>query len=185
MPVMYHILFLQYKVDSSIHNKRVWPVVKQSRLSFPNSKKKSSKPFQLVHMDVWRPYRTTTHDKKYYALIVVDDFSRATWIFLMQLKNKTTIFLKEFLCMVKTQFDTLVKIIKTDNGTEFFSCQWNEFLRAHGVFHQSSCVYIPQQNDIVERKHRYILDIARALKFQANIPSKYWLRYTSYSLRIE
>lgn len=125
-------------------------------------------------MDVWGPYKKTTHDKKYYFFTIVDDFSRATWIFLMQFKNKTIIFLKQFFCMVKNQFDASVKMLRTDNGKEVFTKQWSDFLLTHGVIHQSSCIYTLQQNGVVERKHRHILNTFRALKFQSNMPSIFW-----------
>lgn len=72
-------------------------------------------------MDVWGPYRVPTHDRKYYFLTVVDDYLRETWIFLMHMKNETIVFLKQFMCMVKNQFDTSVKVIRIDNGTKFFN----------------------------------------------------------------
>ncbi|XP_070026613.1 uncharacterized protein [Nicotiana sylvestris] len=78
-------------------------------------------------MDVWGPYKKSTYDRKHYFLTVVDDFSRATWIFLMQFKNETIVFLKQFVYMVKTQFDTSVKVLRTNNDKEFFNTQWNEF----------------------------------------------------------
>ncbi|XP_047263822.1 uncharacterized protein LOC124896309 [Capsicum annuum] len=67
-----------------------------------------------------------------------------------------------------------VKIVRSDNGTEFFNVQCQNLFDSYGIIHQSSCVYTLQQNDIVERKHRHILNIARALKFQAHIPARYW-----------
>ncbi|XP_075104936.1 uncharacterized protein LOC142179037 [Nicotiana tabacum] len=94
--------------------------------------------------------------------------------FLMQLKSEIIIFLKQFFCMVQTQFGTCVKVVRTDNGREFFNHQWTAFLQTHGIIHQSSCVHTPQQNGADERKHRHILDTARALKFQAGIPRKFW-----------
>ncbi|XP_019236658.1 PREDICTED: uncharacterized protein LOC109216896 [Nicotiana attenuata] len=77
IPVMQHVSFLQNKVDSEVQNKCfVCPLAKQSRLSFPDSEKRSTRPFELVHMDVWGPYKKATHDRKHYFLTVVDDFSR-------------------------------------------------------------------------------------------------------------
>ena len=74
--------------------------------------------------------------------------------------------------MVERQFNKKVKIVRTDNGTEF-TCMSAYFLE-HGMVHQTSCRDSPQQNGQVERKHRHILNVARALRFQANLPVEFW-----------
>ncbi|XP_075103101.1 uncharacterized protein LOC142177755 [Nicotiana tabacum] len=61
--------------------------------------------------------------------------------------------------MIINQFDIGIKVLKTDNGTEFFNSQCDELLASLGIIHQSSCPYTPQQNGIVERKHRHILQL--------------------------
>ena len=76
--------------------------------------------------------------------------------------------------MVKTQFNTDIKILRTDNGSEFFSQDFISFLSTHGVIHQHSCVYTPQQNGVVKLKHRHLIEVARALRFHAFLPIKYW-----------
>lgn len=65
-----------------------------------------------------------------------------------------------------------MKTIRSDNGTEF-TCLRNYF-RDRGIIHETSCVGTPQQNGRVERKHRHILNVARALRFQANLPIEFW-----------
>lgn len=74
--------------------------------------------------------------------------------------------------MVKTQFNKQVKILRSDNGSEF-TCL-TRFYADNGILHQTSCVETPQQNGRVERKHRHILIVARALRFQANLPISFW-----------
>ena len=76
--------------------------------------------------------------------------------------------------MVKNQFETNVKIVCSDNGSEFTSKPMQRLYHDHGILLQSSCVETPQQNGRVERKHRHILNVARVLLFQANLPKKLW-----------
>lgn len=71
------------------------------------------------------------------------------------------------------QFNTQMKVIKTDSGTEFLSSNFQFLIKASGIEHQLTCIYTPQQNGIVERKHRHILEVARALMKQSNIPIIY------------
>ena len=76
--------------------------------------------------------------------------------------------------MVENQFSTTVKTIRSDNGLEFTSNETTLFFQSKGIIHQKSCPYTPQQNGVVERKHKYILETARALLFQSKLLVKYW-----------
>ena len=74
--------------------------------------------------------------------------------------------------MIARQFETHVKIVRSDNGTEF-KCMLDYF-DTHGIIFQTSCVGTPQQNGRVERKHQHILNVGRALMFQGNLPITFW-----------
>jgi len=76
--------------------------------------------------------------------------------------------------MAKAQFGAKVKIIRSDNGAEFTSNPIKKIYRDNGIIHETSCADTPQQNGTVERKHRHILNVARALRFQANLPLEFW-----------
>ena len=73
--------------------------------------------------------------------------------------------------MVNTQFNCKIKSIRSDNGTKFYL---KDLFQSHGILHQLTCVDTPQQNDVVERKHQHILNAARALRFQSQIPLCFW-----------
>lgn len=103
----------------------------------------------------------------------MDDFSRGVWIYLLNDKTEVAQTLRNFLAMVQRQFGKLVKIIRSDNGNEF-TCL-GAHLAENGIIHQISCVETSQQNGRVERKHRHILNVGRALHFQANLPIEFWV----------
>ncbi|KAL1191225.1 Retrovirus-related Pol polyprotein from transposon RE2 [Cardamine amara subsp. amara] len=128
--------------------------------------------FELVHCDIWGPYRTTSTNGSRYFLTIVDDFSRSLWLYLLPNKTTAPTRLKDFIALVERQFEKKVKTIRSDNGSEFI-CLRNYFQQT-GIIHETSCVGTPQQNGRVERKHRHILNVARALRFQACLPIEMW-----------
>ncbi|CAA7057513.1 unnamed protein product [Microthlaspi erraticum] len=145
---------------------------KQCRDMFHSSDNKSDGVFDMIHVDLWGPYRIASLCNSYYFLTIVDDFSRAVWVYLLQNKTQVGKTLREFMAMVQRQFNKQIKVIRSDNGTEF-TCLSSEFCGL-GIVHQTSCVGTPQQNGRVERKHRHILNIARAILFQSSLPTKFW-----------
>ncbi|KAM2583718.1 hypothetical protein TB2_044793 [Malus domestica] len=150
----------------------VCPVAKQTRLPFPLSSTSSLQPFELIHCDIWGPHRLPSSSGARYFLTIVDDYSRFTWLFLMNLKSETQEKIKLFFAYVNTQFQRQVKQVRTDNGAEFLSLR--SFFANSGTVFQHTCPHTPQQNGVVERKHRHLLNVGRALRFQANLPLKFW-----------
>ena len=75
--------------------------------------------------------------------------------------------------MVKNQFAKVVKVVRSDNGSEFTSEPMQQFYYEHGILRENTCVDTPQQNGRVEHKHHHILNVARALRFQANLPIEF------------
>ena len=76
--------------------------------------------------------------------------------------------------MVCTQFDTKIKILRTDNGTEYLNHTFDAYLESYGIVHQTSCPYTSAQNGVAERKNRHLLEVARSLMFTMNLPKTYW-----------
>ena len=93
---------------------------KHTRDSFPLSDNKSSNLFELIHCDLWGPYRIGSSCGAYYFLTIVDDFSRATWVTLLVDKKEVSQTLKIFFAMIDRQFKKHVKIVRSDNGRNLF-----------------------------------------------------------------
>ncbi|MCF8704075.1 DDE-type integrase/transposase/recombinase, partial [Corynebacterium sp. MC-02] len=147
-------------------------MAKKTRSNFPVSENKATHIFELIHCDLWGPNRTPSSCDAVYFLTIVDDYSRGVWVYLLRAKSEVRKVICSFFAMVERQFDTWVKIVRSDNGTEF-TCM-SDYLATHGILFQTSCVGTPQQNGRVERKHQHILNVARALMFQANLPLRFW-----------
>lgn len=179
-----HIPFVRMKGISSLPCKfsskqpftcTICPMARQSRLPFPDSSIKSTYPFQLIHIDTWGPYKSPTYNGCRYFLTIVDDYTRATWTHLMGSKNNYFPLIKAFIAMVKTQFNATIQSIRSENALELGSCtSASQFFLDLGILHQTSCPHTPQQNDVVERKHRYLLETSSALLFQSQVPIRFW-----------
>lgn len=150
------------------------PLARFTKLPFPTSESNTSAAFDLVHLDIWGPYKANTKGTCRYFFTLVDDHTRYTWVYLLSNKSDTLHTLKTFHNYVHNHFHTSIKSIRSDNGLEFDNALCKQFCANNGILHQTSCPYRPQQNARVERKHRFILEVARALKFQANMPLHLW-----------
>ncbi|GJZ90439.1 putative RNA-directed DNA polymerase [Tanacetum coccineum] len=102
------------------------------------------------------------------------DLYRAVWVFLIKHKSEASKRLMDFHKMVEVQFEKQIKRIRCDNGGEFTSNNMLNFYNEKGILLETTCPHTPQQNGVVERKHRHLLETARALMFDANLPKQFW-----------
>ncbi|KAJ0838105.1 putative RNA-directed DNA polymerase [Helianthus annuus] len=147
---------------------------KHTRSPFPTSISKTNEPFELIHCDIWGPYRTPSFSRANYFLIIVDDYSRAVWVFLIKYKNEASRCLINFHKMVEVHFRKSIKRIRSDNGGEFTSNMMKDFYDKNGILLETSCPHTPQQNGVVERKERHLLEVAHGLRFEASLPKRFW-----------
>ncbi|XP_075074865.1 uncharacterized protein LOC142162416 [Nicotiana tabacum] len=147
----------------------------ETEIIFSESSIHTSVPFQLVHIDIRGPYHIKTYNDFRYFLTLVDDYSRVTWTHLLSCKSNALSVLQDFVSMVKVHFQSHVKAFRSDNAFELGgSSECQQFFSANGILHQTSIPHTPQQNGVVERKHKFLLEVFRALLFQSNLLLKYW-----------
>jgi hypothetical protein len=126
-------------------------------------------------MDLCGPIAYISIGGSKYCLVIVDDYSRFTWVFFLQEKSQTHETLKGFLRWAQNEFGLRIKKIRSDNGTEFKNSKIEGFLEDEGIKHEYSSPYTPQQNDVVERKNRTLLDMARTMLDEYKTPDRFWV----------
>jgi transposase InsO family protein len=124
-------------------------------------------------MDLFGPVAYLSIGGINYGLVIVDDFSRFTWVFFLQDKSETQGTLKRFLKRAQNEFELKVKKIRSNNGSEFKNLQVEEFLEEEGIKHEFSAPYTPQQNGVVERKNMTLINMARTMLGEFRTPERF------------
>ena len=92
------------------------------------------------------------------------------------MKTRTELFsiFQNFHVEIRTQFNTSIHILRSDNAKEYFSMSFSSFMSSHGILHQSSCAYTLQHNGVAERKNRHLVETARTLLLHHKVPQCFW-----------
>nr|GEW70431.1 putative ribonuclease H-like domain-containing protein [Tanacetum cinerariifolium] len=90
-------------------------------------------PLFRLYMDLFGPTFVKSLNKKSYCLVVTDDYSRFTWVFFLATKDDTSPILKTFITGLENQLSLKVKVIRSDNETEFKNHDLNQFCRMKGI----------------------------------------------------
>ncbi|GKA34539.1 retrovirus-related pol polyprotein from transposon TNT 1-94 [Tanacetum coccineum] len=146
--------------------------------------KKSSHPLKTVntnteilntlHMDLCGPMRTKSINKKKYILVIVDDYTRFGWVRFLRTKDETPEAIKKFIVMTQRALNATVRYVRTDNGTEFVNKTLTKFYESVGITHNTSVPRSPQQNGVVERRNRTLMEAARTMLIFAKAPLFLW-----------
>nr|GEW31054.1 putative ribonuclease H-like domain-containing protein [Tanacetum cinerariifolium] len=116
-----------------------------------------------LHMDLFGPTFVKSLNKKSYCLVVTNDYSRFTWVFFLATKDETSPILKTFITGQENQLSLRVKVIRSDNRTEFKNNDLNQFCGIKGIKREFSISRTPQQNGIAKRKNKTLIKAARVL----------------------
>ncbi|GJW99763.1 retrovirus-related pol polyprotein from transposon TNT 1-94 [Tanacetum coccineum] len=138
----------------------------------PNSKQR----LHLLHMDLCGPMRIASTNGKRYVLVIVYDYSRYTWVHFLRSKDEAPEVIKTFLKRITVLLQSPVIIIRTDNGTEFKNQILKEYFDSVGISHQASSVRTPQQNGVVERRNRTLVEAARTMLIFSRAPLFLWAK---------
>ena len=123
---------------------------------------------------IWGPSSVTTVSGKRWFVTFIDDNIRLCWVYLMHKKSEVETIFQNFYNMIENQFQTKVSILRFDNGTKYYNSILGSFLTKKGILHQSSGTNTPEQNGIVERKNKHLLEVTCAMMFYKNLPKYLW-----------
>nr|GEV01427.1 hypothetical protein [Tanacetum cinerariifolium] len=122
-----------------------------------------TKPLHTLHMDLFGPTSVSSISHKWHCLVVTDDFSRFIWTFFLKSRDETSGILKKFITEIENLKDFKVKIIRCDNGGEFRNKEMNGFCLQKGIKREFSNARTPQQNGVVERRNKTLIEAARTM----------------------
>ncbi|GJV08566.1 retrovirus-related pol polyprotein from transposon TNT 1-94 [Tanacetum coccineum] len=133
----------------------------------PKSEYTNKEKLYLLHMDLCGPIRVASINGKKYILVIVDDYSRFTWVKFLRSKDEAPYFIIKFLKMIQVRLKVNVRRIRTDNGTEFVNQTLREYYEKVGISYETSVARSPQQNGVVERRNRKLIEAARTMLIYA------------------
>ncbi|KAG7559405.1 Integrase catalytic core [Arabidopsis thaliana x Arabidopsis arenosa] len=146
---------------------------KHCKSVFPKSNTIYENCFDLVHSDVWTSPCLSRENQKYFVTFI-DEKSKYTWLTLLPSKDRVLEAFTNFQNYVTNHYNAKIKIFRSDNGGEYTSHAFKQHLAKHGIIHQTSCPYTPQQNGVAERKNRHLMEVARSMMFHTNVPKRFW-----------
>ena len=154
---------------------------KQKRVKFGTAIHNTEGILDYIHTDVWGPTKTTSLGGKHYFVTFVDDFSRRVWVYTM--KSKDEVF-ETFLVwnkMVENQTGRKIKVLRSDNGTEYRNDQFSIFCKKEGISRYFTVRDTPQQNGVAERMNRTLLEKVRCMLSNAGLGKQFWAEAVMYA----
>ncbi|PNX99503.1 gag-protease polyprotein, partial [Trifolium pratense] len=148
---------------------------KQTKMPHPKLQHlTTTRVLELLHMDLMGPMQTESLGGKRYAYVVVDDYSRYTWINFIRKKSETFDVFKDLCIQLQREKNNVVLRIRSDHGKEFENSSFSDFCASEGIMHEFSSPITPQQNGVVERKNRTIQESARVMLHAKKLSQGFW-----------
>ena len=114
---------------------------------------RAKKKLELVYTDLCGPMSTESLSQNKYFMLFIDDLTRITLVYFLRSKGQVFSVFKIFKAMVETQSECKLKTLRSNNGKEYTSNEFEKFYADMGIKHQLTVSYSPQQNDVSERKN--------------------------------
>ena len=148
---------------------------KHKRSQFPpHSERMTSEPLELIHSDVCGKLSTKSLGGAEYFVTLIDDKTRYVWVYVIKKKSDVFRVFSEWKTEAEKSLGRSVKTLRTDNGGEFTSAEFEEYLRKEGIKHELTIPYCPEQNGVAERLNRTLVEMVRSMLADSELPKSFW-----------
>lgn len=152
---------------------------KQTRNSFKSVGTRAKNVLDLIHSDVCGPMSQTSLGGANYFVLFVDDFSRKTFLYPMKTKSEVVDKFIEFKNRVECETGRKIRKFRSDIGGEYICGRLKAYFKQHGIQHQTTTPYTPEQNGLAERMNRTIVEKARCMLFDSDLSKQFWAEAVS------
>lgn len=132
--------------EQEIRNYTICKECKQTRLPFPKSTSRANNILDLIHSDLVGPMENKSFGGARYIFTFIDDHSRKIFTYFIKEKFEVLDKFIEFKAMVERETNKKIKVLRTDNGTEYVNFAFKRFLSKCDIRHQRTNTYTPEQN---------------------------------------
>ena len=147
---------------------------KYTKTVFPSSHSKAAGILDLIHSDVCGPMSSPSLSGCLYYVIFIDDYSKKCWIYILKAKSDRFDKFKKYKAFIEKKTWKHIRILRTYNGGEFESLQFEDFFKSKGIKRQLAMPYNPHQNVVAERKNMTICEAAKAMMLDQDLPNSLW-----------
>ena len=159
------------KFDVKTHIKcEVCTESKFARQSFKYVQERSNELLSMIHSDLCDFKTIPSRGGKNYFITFIDDCSEYCFVYLLHRKDEALNMFKIYKAEVENQLEKKIKIIRSDRGGEYESTAFSDFCPQHGIVHQTTTPYTPQQNGVAERKNRTLKDMINSMLNSSGLP---------------
>ena len=147
---------------------------KQHRSPFPNQPSRAKGLLNLVHTDVCGKLDNRSLGGKEYFVTFVDSHSNMTWVYFLRHKSEVYGVFRKWKAAVENETGRRLKILRSDNGGEYTSTEFREYLERCGIRHETTVPKTPAQNGKAERMNRTIMESVRAMLRDGDMAKEFW-----------
>ncbi|GJX38771.1 retrotransposon protein, putative, ty1-copia subclass [Tanacetum coccineum] len=163
-----------YEIDMRDLVPNVNFIYNMTRKSFPHRPERATDLLGIIHTDVCGPLRHVSRQGASYFITFRDDYRRYGYVYLLKHKHEVFETFKVFKNEVENQLGKTIKALRSDQGGEYISQEFKDYLKACGIVQQLTPPYTPQHNDVSERRKRTLLDIVRSTMNLTTLPLSFW-----------